>query len=1018
MKPLRLEIQAFGPFAERQVIDFSLLGETPLFLINGQTGTGKSSILDAICFALYGVTTGGEREARQMRCDHADPDVLTEVVFDFAIGAEAYRIERIPEQERPKKSGDGTTTQKPAGKMWRLEGAEEGALLVPKNVSEIDKQVQGILGLKAEQFRQVMVLPQGKFRDLLMEDSAGREVIMKQLFQTQIYTEIEKELSERGKDIRKEMEGLNNQIKGILQSLEASTLDDAREMLKIHEGDREIAGKQRDQAAKAHKDASDKLVQGSRANAKFEEVDRLQKQLSEHQVKHEQIKQLEGAIMLARQALRIKPLLDTYEREVQSEKDLQGQLDSSAKELGAAEAEKTAVDRTFSEAQAEQVKVEGWNRELTVLERHLSQAQELTKERQLLESASSEYKAAEAALNQSNTSFKDIENRLKDGEVQSTELSEAIKVLPAKREECKQFIERGKKRRQLEALKAEMSKESNVADTLKKELETAEKAYQEDEITAKDVTRQWHLGQAALLAQELEPGQPCPVCGSEDHPQPAEPEDGALVTNEQKNAAAAQADKSRGLVESARSAWQEQDKKVAVLNGQVNEQRDVLSVDADQTIESFEERYRGIKADVDDLELKEKQLEELTTSITSMRKDREELSKTIEAQDKEEQTHRDQVVSLQAQVDAKEKELPEKYRDPESITTAQQTLSKQVEVVKARFKSAQQAQKDADETVAKAKAKQASLGDQLGKAQSKAEQAQSQWQSALDSSAFDSQDAYTEALTEESEIQRMDGECNQYHQDTQSLKGALKQAEQELAGKQRLDLSSLESAEAVSKDALNESQKKWDNVNAKYQKFKTDIGQVEKINQDNADLNESYQVVGTLGELATGQWGNRINLQRFVLGVLLDQVLESASTRLLSMSDGRYQLLRKFDKAKGNRASGLDMEVLDSYTGLSRAVATLSGGESFMAALSLALGLSDIVQGYAGGIKLDALFIDEGFGSLDQDSLDLAIKTLVDLQSSGRMIGVISHVSEMKEQMPIRIDVNKSTSGSTLSITA
>jgi len=186
--------------------------------------------------------------------------------------------------------------------------------------------------------------------------------------------------------------------------------------------------------------------------------------------------------------------------------------------------------------------------------------------------------------------------------------------------------------------------------------------------------------------------------------------------------------------------------------------------------------------------------------------------------------------------------------------------------------------------------------------------------------------------------------------------------------------------------------------------------------QQQKETEEQYKIIGTLADVASGKTGNKISLQRFVLGVLLDDVLIEASHRLKLMSKNRYQLLRKEERAKGNKASGLELEVEDSYTGKIRSVATLSGGESFMASLALALGLSDVVQAYAGGIRLDTLFIDEGFGSLDTDSLDLAIRTLIDLRDTGRMVGIISHVSELKEQIALRIDVLDKHHGSQIRI--
>jgi exonuclease SbcC len=208
----------------------------------------------------------------------------------------------------------------------------------------------------------------------------------------------------------------------------------------------------------------------------------------------------------------------------------------------------------------------------------------------------------------------------------------------------------------------------------------------------------------------------------------------------------------------------------------------------------------------------------------------------------------------------------------------------------------------------------------------------------------------------------------------------------------------------------------WRQLDARNNQLKEIQKKLDQAHKKNEALEAEYKVIGTLSEVANGQTGNKISLQRFVLSVLLDDVLIQASQRLVKMSKGRYQLVRKEDRAKGNKASGLELEVEDGYTGKTRSVATLSGGESFLAALSLALGLSDVVQSYAGGIKLDTLFIDEGFGSLDPESLDLAVRTLIDLQASGRTIGIISHVSELKDQMALRVDVISDRTGSRIAI--
>ncbi|MCA1772050.1 MAG: SMC family ATPase, partial [Halomonas sp.] len=217
MTPLCLTMQAFGPFAGRETVDFTALGQSPLFLINGPTGAGKSSILDALCFALYGQTTGAERDATQMRCDQSAADMLTEVTLDFRLRGNAYRVRRVPQQERPKARGEGTTTQNAEAQLWQLTAeGKQGDCLVAKSVNDATTQVQGLIGLDANQFRQVMVLPQGKFREMLLAESKDREKIFSQLFQTQIFQRIEEHLRTQANQIERDVNNHRQRVQGIL----------------------------------------------------------------------------------------------------------------------------------------------------------------------------------------------------------------------------------------------------------------------------------------------------------------------------------------------------------------------------------------------------------------------------------------------------------------------------------------------------------------------------------------------------------------------------------------------------------------------------------------------------------------------------------------------------------------------------------------------------------------------------------------------------------------------------------
>ena len=273
-----------------------------------------------------------------------------------------------------------------------------------------------------------------------------------------------------------------------------------------------------------------------------------------------------------------------------------------------------------------------------------------------------------------------------------------------------------------------------------------------------------------------------------------------------------------------------------------------------------------------------------------------------------------------------------------------------------------------------------------------------------------------QALLPEAQLQQLAAEINQYQQDCVANQANLAQLHEKLQQQSKPELDNIAAQMSLLQTEQQQAEQGWQALQGRVTQLTQAQKQLNDADSQAKQLEDEYAIVGTLADVANGQTGNKVSLQRFVLSVLLDDVLLEASERLQLMSKGRYRLSRKEERAKGNKASGLELEVEDAYTSKVRPVATLSGGESFMAALSMALGLSDVVQAYAGGIKLDTLFIDEGFGSLDQDSLDLAVRTLMDLQSAGRMIGVISHVSEMKEQIGTRIDINKSAVGSEISI--
>ncbi|MDR9468131.1 SbcC/MukB-like Walker B domain-containing protein, partial [Marinospirillum sp.] len=382
------------------------------------------------------------------------------------------------------------------------------------------------------------------------------------------------------------------------------------------------------------------------------------------------------------------------------------------------------------------------------------------------------------------------------------------------------------------------------------------------------------------------------------------------------------------------------------------------------------------------------------------------------AQQASQQAH-DQCLKQQIHLQQLEQELPEQWRTRQALMQALDKLRQQQEVLQQAREKAQLQDQESDRQMARLTQQENDLQEQQNKTAKELKAADEYWQQALQTTGFIKLANWQSALLEDSRVELCLQEVSQWKEQKHQLQGKLAHLEDLLADQKPPDLDTLKQQEAAAEQQLQEVQTAFQTVDQRWNQLQDTAKRLKKAHQDNRLLEDRYRVYGTLSEVASGTRGSKVSLQRFVLGVLLDDVLALASRRLDHMSRGRYALVRS-QETGGRGASGLDLQVHDAYSGKRRDVATLSGGESFMAALSLALGLSEVVQAYAGGIRLDTLFIDEGFGSLDTETLDLAIATLMELQTGGRMIGVISHVSELKEQLTQRIDVLTDVRGSRL----
>jgi DNA repair protein SbcC/Rad50 len=872
VRPLRVVMQAFGPYAGEQVLDFADLRGAPFFLITGPTGSGKTTVLDAMAFALYGVTSGGPeseggRSGASMRSDHADPQLLTRVAFDFALGADLYRIEREPEQQRPKLRGDGTTTHGQAATLWRLrhdDGPDGRATRVhdaplATGWTRVSTEAESMLGFRSEQFRQVVMLPQGRFQKLLEADSKEREHILRALFDTDHYALLEQTLKDQAVALRRAAEKLGERRDEVLRQAEATSADNlderrARQALEAAEAD-EIA-----QQAEAARDAAQaRLIAGSEAAARLTE-------------------------------------LAEAHRGLEALTECAAQVDEVRRERDAAASAATIADvaqaATAARAQSEA---------------RTTASQEAAAEHERLAAADTEAAAALAA------------HEARTGEREAA-AAEALRL--------KSLV--GATDALAGARAAEQSADAE-ATKAKAAGEAADSrwATAHERLTAAETS--WFAGQAGLLAAGLQDAAPCPVCGALDHPSPA-----------------------------------------------------VLAADVPAQTE-LEQLRRTVAELLETREAARRRLAQATAALAA----------------------------AAACTQEREHAAAPEFADPATLAAAIAAAERQADALTRAQRAAADAAHAAHIAAATAAERRQNTAAEALRAQQELGEACARFASRLAQAGFDDEAAWAAACRPPAHTQRLHALVDTHDQDCIKAAERLRLAQAAAQGIEPPDLPALEQAAAAATAAARGARDAAAGLAAAAAMAGRHLERLAELAAQERSLGASYAVLGRLADVATGGNTRHLSFRRYVLGAFLDDVLVAASQRLHLMTKGRYRLERTERRAGGKAAAGLNLEVYDAWTGVARPVATLSGGETFMAALSLALGLAEVVQAHAGGIRLETVFVDEGFGSLDEESLDLALAALMSLNEGGRLVGIISHVAELRERIDARLEVSAGKTGST-----
>ena len=858
-------MRAFGPYAGETVIDFEKLQGRHLFLICGPTGAGKTTILDAMCYALYGKTSG-DRTGEKMRSDYADSSERTEVVFDFMLGDKTYRATRSPAQMVDKKRGSGQTLAAMQASLSELEDGKEINTLR----TGIEEAAGKLIGLNADQFCQVILLPQGDFRKLLVAKADEREAILKQLFKTQRFSDFKDRLKDRlDAKVREKMEKQTRED----QILSSSGATDEKQLSQMVE-----------EAGKELKEAQDIVKSREKESNEFREVYQKETALMGHFTELEKALKQDAAL-----------------------KNEEGRM----KEMEAS----LSLIRSARELAPYFVQLDGITRE---------GKQEAVK-----------LKTARADMETYSKLNETLEKRIQELDAMKEKREEERKTALKMQDLVPKAKLYGAAVQALKNAKNALSRAEEETKRLQASAEAARKARDAQKEKADAVRKSYIDGQAFLLAEGLEDGVPCPVCGAIHHPAPARGGD-HVAKAEDVERAQKEYERASAAYDRANDA-----KEKHSTGAYAKAVSDHAKADAQmKTLEEIPEAYRDPK-------FLEMESTRLLTDIRKWEQDKETAAAQLR------KAGADLSASQAACRNAEERreELVKKYRETESVLKEASD--------KAGFQSLDECK---------------------------------EW--------------YKKKDTEESVRKALE----QYRADRKSTEERIKAEEQETAGKERPDMLALNEKSKALQDQLKKASERAAALKERTETLQKAVSDARAIEKELEDLRKEEGLIRGLYDLTSGK-KTRITLERYVLGTLLDDVANAANLRLLSMSRRRYSLHRMTDES-GLGKGGLSLEVSDSFTGRSRPANTLSGGETFLASLSLALGLADVVQSRQGGVRLDTMFIDEGFGTLDPDSLNSAMNTLIDLQNTGRMVGIISHVPELEERIDARLRVTPAEKGS------
>ncbi|MDT2780759.1 AAA family ATPase [Vagococcus fluvialis] len=1026
MQPIRLELENFGPY-EATEIDFSMYYAHTLFLISGKTGSGKTTIFDGMMYALYGKTSGGLREGKEMRSNFADSGNKTKVTFEFKQDNQTYVIEREPEQLVKKVSGEGFREQKNSARLTVFDSEKNEINQIIK-ISEVDKYIANLVGLNREQFSQIVMLPQGEFRRFLNADSNSKEVVLRKLFNTYFYRDIAQLLKTKKKEEEAKFKGLDHSLSAEINQLEweddwlekAAEEENFQELLNLYEEQHEVYitkdktnKKQLKISQEKVKENQDLLNMAEKLLEQFREKKQIDNELNELKLKEIEIKEDKEKVSLLKKAEKIESVVESDEalkeelnnRQIKvvenqgTKKELQQQFDVLENTLTKLQSDKEAIQIKEKKLDKIETSIPLFEEKTLTEEKLISLQEQLEKTKQTY----NEQLEKQAELVKTKVVL--TTNISKESEIlqKKSDTREHLRTITDRLEEIESYELKRLTTKKLEEELANLMKKSANKET---DLENSSQAYRQLE-------SDWAKAQIAKLSLKLIDGEPCLICGSTEHPNPAQSHE---LTEEAIN----ELEKNIEVQDELLNQLKEQ---VTTLKNQVSFKEDELAkskellkeeqeilvsyfkeLEETQWLERAKEQENEIKVELNAFDNKLTKISEEKEELIKLEREENSLKETLIHQETEVSSLNNQLIEVETINQNILKQLPSEWKLLDEMLEEQTRLMSETTKWHEEVRSTENA-------LTNLKLELATLETTITNDLKELEvNKQKQILSEQKINEFLIENKLSEKILENllsdlPQLESLEEAIKTYENKRHVLLSRQEELTKLIKNQEEPVIEPLLVEQERLMSELEEVRNKTNILELTMKKNQEIVVKVKREIESKKEAQARLLELTELADILSGDGPSKLSMERFVLQMYLKKILQRGNEKLVTLTNGRYRFEIKEEQGSSKKATGLEINIYDDNVGAIRSVNTLSGGESFIAALSLALSLAEIIQEEAGGIKIDAMFIDEGFGSLDEDALEMAIRALENIEGEGRIIGIISHVRELKERIPQQLQI-------------